>query len=308
MKPVKDIKFRSGMKVSELMEEFGQSGGFTSTKLYLAKEIIKEMKEKEAEIFLSFPADIISTGTRGAIIELIKLGLVDHIVTTAGMVDHDLARCYKNYYHGDFLMDDKELRKEHKYRLGNVIIPTENYGGIIEEKMMPILEKLYNKQKKWTVSDILNEMGKEMKCDSIIKNAYDKKIDIFIPGYVDGSFGSQIWSFWEIHRDFEIDLLEDEHRLSEIMFSSQEKKMGALMIGGGISKHHVIWWNQFRGGLDYAVYITTAQEYDGSLSGAQLREAISWGKVKEKAKQVTVEGEATILLPLLVASLMDAFK
>ncbi len=308
MKPVKDIKFRSGMKVSELMEEFGQSGGFTSTKLYLAKEIIKEMKEKEAEIFLSFPADIISTGTRGAIIELIKLGLVDHIVTTAGMVDHDLARCYKNYYHGDFLMDDKELRKEHKYRLGNVIIPNENYGGIIEEKMMPILEKLYNKQKKWTVSDILNEMGKEMKCDSIIKNAYDKKIDIFIPGYVDGSFGSQIWSFWEIHRDFEIDLLEDEHRLSEIMFSSQEKKMGALMIGGGISKHHVIWWNQFRGGLDYAVYITTAQEYDGSLSGAQLREAISWGKVKEKAKQVTVEGEATILLPLLVASLMDAFK
>ncbi len=308
MKPVKDIKFRSGMKVSELMEEFGQSGGFTSTKLYLAKEIIKEMKEKEAEIFLSFPADIISTGTRGAIIELIKLGLVDHIVTTAGMVDHDLARCYKNYYHGDFLMDDKELRKEHKYRLGNVIIPNENYGGIIEEKMMPILEKLYNKQKKWTVSDILNEMGKEMKCDSIIKNAYDKKIDIFIPGYVDGSFGSQIWSFWEIHRDFQIDLLEDEHRLSEIMFSSQEKKMGALMIGGGISKHHVIWWNQFRGGLDYAVYITTAQEYDGSLSGAQLREAISWGKVKEKAKQVTVEGEATILLPLLVASLMDAFK
>ncbi len=308
MKPVKDIKFRSGMKVSELMEEFGQSGGFTSTKLYLAKEIIKEMKEKEAEIFLSFPADIISTGTRGAIIELIKLGLVDHIVTTAGMVDHDLARCYKNYYHGDFLMDDKELRKEHKYRLGNVIIPNENYGGIIEEKMMPILEKLYNKQKKWTVSDILNEMGKEMKCDSIIKNAYDKKINIFIPGYVDGSFGSQIWSFWEIHRDFEIDLLEDEHRLSEIMFSSQEKKMGALMIGGGISKHHVIWWNQFRGGLDYAVYITTAQEYDGSLSGAQLREAISWGKVKEKAKQVTVEGEATILLPLLVASLMDAFK
>ncbi len=308
MKPVKDIKFRSGMKVSELMEEFGQSGGFTSTKLYLAKEIIKEMKEKEAEIFLSFPADIISTGTRGAIIELIKLGLVDHIVTTAGMVDHDLARCYKNYYHGDFLMDDKELRKEHKYRLGNVIIPNENYGGIIEEKMMPILEKLYNKQKKWTVSDILNEMGKEMKCDSIIKNAYDKKINIFIPGYVDGSFGSQIWSFWEIHRDFQIDLLEDEHRLSEIMFSSQEKKMGALMIGGGISKHHVIWWNQFRGGLDYAVYITTAQEYDGSLSGAQLREAISWGKVKEKAKQVTVEGEATILLPLLVASLMDAFK
>lgn len=308
MKPVKDIQFRKGMKVSELMEQFGHSGGFTSPKLYLAKEIMKEMKQNKAEIFLSFPADIISTGTRGAIIELIKLGLVDHIITTAGMVDHDLARCYKNYYHGDFMMDDRALRKEHKYRLGNVIIPNENYGGIIEDKMQPFLERIYSKQKKWTVSDITYELGGEMKCDSILKNAHDRKIDIFIPGYVDGSFGSQLWSFWEMHRDFQVDLLEDEHRISEIMFSSQDKKMGALMIGGGISKHHVIWWNQFRGGLDYAVYITTAQEYDGSLSGAQLREAISWGKVKEKAKQVTVEGEATILLPVLVASLVEEIK
>jgi len=308
MKPVKDIKFKKDMKVSELMDQFGNSGGFTSPKLYLAKEIIKEMKENDAEIFLSFPADIISTGTRGAIIELIKLGLVDHIITTAGTVDHDLARCYKNYYHGDFMMDDKELRKNHKYRLGNVIIPNDNYGGIIERKMQPFLKKMYEKQKKWTISDLVYEMGAEMRCESILKNAHDKKIDVFIPGYVDGSFGSQIWSFWEMHRDFQIDLLEDEHRISDIMFSSSSKKMGALMIGGGISKHHVIWWNQFRGGLDYAVYITTAQEYDGSLSGAQLREAISWGKVKEKAKQVTVEGEATVFLPILVASLMDEFK
>lgn len=111
-----------------------------------------------------------------------------------------------------------------------------------------------------------------------------------------------------MHKDFNIDLLQDEHNISDIMYSSIGKKMGALMIGGGISKHHVIWWNQFRGGLDYAVYITTAQEYDGSLSGAQLREAISWGKIKEKAKQVTLEGEATVILPILVAALTDDSK
>jgi deoxyhypusine synthase len=77
------------------------------------------------------------------------------------------------------------------------------------------------------------------------------------------------------------------------------------MIGGGISKHHTLWWNQFRGGLDYAVYITTAVEYDGSLSGAEVREAISWGKVNVKAKQVTVHGEATAILPLIVAALLE---
>ena len=58
-----------------------------------------------------------------------------------------------------------------------------------------------------------------------------------------------------------------------------------------------------KGGLDYAVYITTATQYDGSLSGARLQEAVSWGKIKEDAKYVTVDGDATIILPLLLASL-----
>jgi deoxyhypusine synthase len=74
-------------------------------------------------------------------------------------------------------------------------------------------------------------------------------------------------------------------------------------VGGGISKHHVIWWSQFAGGLDYAVYVTTAVEYDGSLSGAHPREAISWGKIKPEASSEVVYGDATIILPLLLSSL-----
>jgi len=41
------------------------------------------------------------------------------------------------------------------------------------------------------------------------------------------------------------------------------------------------------------------------LSGAQTREAISWGKIKEDADHITVEGDATVTLPLLVAALME---
>jgi len=78
-----------------------------------------------------------------------------------------------------------------------------------------------------------------------------------------------------------------------------------LIIGGGISKHHLIWWNQYRGGLDSAVYITTSPEYDGSLSGARMREGISWGKLRETARHVTVEGDATALLPLMITALLE---
>ena len=77
------------------------------------------------------------------------------------------------------------------------------------------------------------------------------------------------------------------------------------MIGGGISKHHTLWWNQYREGLDYAFYITTAQEFDGSLSGALVREAISWGKVTKIARQSTLHAEVTTILPFIYAALIS---
>ena len=104
-------------------------------------------------------------------------------------------------------------------------------------------------------------------------------------------------------KDFTLDIFGEEHQLSDIVHEA--KSTGAIMIGGGISKHHVIWWNQYRDGLDSAVGITTAPEHDGSLSGARLKEAISWGKIRPEAPQVVVEGDASVLLPLLGA---DLFK
>lgn len=43
-----------------------------------------------------------------------------------------------------------------------------------------------------------------------------------------------------------------------------------------------------RNGADYAVYINTAQEFDGSDSGARPDEAVSWGKIRVHAQPVKV--------------------
>ena len=129
---------------------------------------------------------------------------------------------------------------------------------------------------------------------------------MIVPGIVDGAVGSQVWFFYQQHKDFKVDILKDESKLSDLVYEAS--KSGAFMIGGGISKHHTLWWNQFRGGLDYAVYITTAPEWDGSLSGALVAEAISWGKVTMKARQTTIHGEATTLLPFIYAALVSGRK
>jgi len=308
-KPVKDIQFQKGMNSNELIKELYESGGFSAKKVAQGVDIIENMvKEKDCIKFLSFPACIISTGTRGVIKELLKRKFFDVVITTAGTLDHDLARIWKNYYHGSFMVDDKELHKRGINRLGNIFIPNECYGKILEEKMQPVLAKLYKIKQRWSTKELVWEFGKQIEGeknreDSIIYWAWKNKIPIFIPGITDGAFGSQIWMYYQEHRDFTIDLLKDEQDLSDIIFNA--KKSGAFIIGGGISKHHVIWWAQFREGLDYAVYITTAVEYDGSLSGAQTREAISWGKLKEKADNVTIEGDATVLLPLMISALVE---
>jgi deoxyhypusine synthase len=120
---------------------------------------------------------------------------------------------------------------------------------------------------------------------------------------MDGAVGSQIWMFIQSHRDFKLNLIGDADLLSEYIFKAE--KSGAFMIGGGISKHHTLWWNQYREGLDYAFYITTAQEFDGSLSGALVREAISWGKVTKIARQSTLHAEVTTILPFIYAALIS---
>ncbi len=303
LKPISDIEVDSDMRVVDLTAQMLSSGGFTAKKLGQAAEILSAMlSDERCTIFMSFPACIVSTGTRGVIRKLVEEKLVDVLVTTCGTLDHDLARVWKKYYHGDFMMDDANLHREGINRLGNILIPNDSYGIILEQKMQPILDELYADGKRTLSSrQLAYEFGSRLTDKrSILYWAARNDIPVYVPGITDGAFGSQLWLFSQRHPDFTVDVLKDEQELSDIVFTA--KRAGALMIGGGISKHHVIWWNQFRNGLDYAVYLTTAEEYDGSLSGARIREAVSWGKVKEKAKYITVEGDATLTLPALACT------
>ncbi len=303
---VKDYEFTEKMTVDELVLQMDAAWGFTAGKLATGVRIMEDMiSSKGCVKFLSFPADICATGTRGVIKELVKRKLVDIVITTCGTLDHDVARCWKDYYKGSFIMNDSRLHKEGLNRLGNVLVPNDSYGIVIEQKIIGMLEQLYKEGKKeFSTTDLCREIG--LRCcneSSILYWAAKNRIPVFVPGITDGSVGYQLWFFSQDHKDFRINLLRDEDDLNNIVFDA--KKSGALIVGGGISKHHTIWWNQFKDGLDYVVYISTADEWDGSLSGARPREAVSWGKISEKAKHVMIEGDATVVMPIMVSSLLD---
>jgi len=301
-KPIRDYHINTSSSVCELIKYFESAHGFMAGHVASASRVLYEMVSRGSSVrkFLAFTGNIIATGLRGLITQMIREGFVDVIITTCGAVDHDIARgTGHNYYAGEWIVDDSLLKDLEIHRLGNIYIPLENYGPAIEKFTISLLDELVKVKKKWSVSELLREVGMRISDPySFLRAAAEKNIPVFVPGIFDGSFGTQL----VLHSQFsglEVDLISDEKRLLDIVFSSEE--IGALIIGGGISKHHTIWFAQFKNGLDYSIYLTTAVEYDGSLSGAQPREAISWGKIKPKAKHVVVYGDATITLPLILA-------
>lgn len=301
---VRDYEIQS-KSISLLLDGMANSGGFESKNLWNGINIIRTMtKDANCTRFLSFVGSIISTGARGIIKDMLKRKMFDCVITTCGALDHDIARTSTKYYSGDFRMDDNMLYKKNIHRLGNVLVPQNNYGPVIEEKVQNCLNGLYQKgSHSVSTFEITRHIGSTLDESSFLYWAYKNDIPVIVPGIVDGAVGSQIWFFYQKHKDFSVNILLDETKLSDLVYEAN--KTGAFIIGGGISKHHTLWWNQFRGGLDYAVSITTSSEWDGSLSGALVAEAISWGKVKANAKQTTIHAEATTLLPLIYAALLD---
>jgi deoxyhypusine synthase len=305
---IKDYEFNEEMSVNDLVDQMEEAWGFTVGKLAVGVKILEKMTRAENCLkFLSFTGNLVATGTRGVFRELAKRKLVDVIITTCGTIDHDMARCWRNYYKGSFVMNDSKLHKQGLNRLGNVLVPNESYGLIIEEKMQKLLQELWREGlNEASGSRLVKEIG--LRCcneSSILYWAAKNQIPVYVPGITDGAVGYQTWLFSQDH-DFKLNLLKDEGELSDLIFTAE--KTGALIVGGGISKHHTIWWNQFKDGLDYVVYVSTADEWDGSLSGARPREAVSWGKISEKAKRVMIEGDASLILPLITSALLSRLR
>lgn len=311
-RPVEDIRLDDGPTLSELLRRMDGAGGFSAKAVTRGVDLLVQiLRDEEMTTFLSFPAAIVATGTRGVLETLVREGYVDAVITTCGTLDHDLARSLRPYYHGEWTLDDAELHRQGLYRLGNLVIPHAHYGPPVERVIQRLLTRRYKagvrkmstRELTWAIAE---ELGPVRSRGSLCRALRERKVPCFVPGITDGAVGSQVWLFWQSHKDFVLDLMDDEQKLSDLVFEA--KRSGAIMLGGGISKHHTIWWNQFREGLDAALYITTAVEWDGSLSGARTREAVSWGKVKPKAAHTTVEGDVTVLLPLMVAAALERLR
>ena len=299
---IKGYDFEQPFNFQDFLKAYALTG-FQASHLAQGIEIVKAMRREKARIFLSFTSNQISSGNREIIKYLVKHKKVDILVTSAGGVEEDIIKCLKPFVLGNFEVSGRMMFENGVNRTGNIFVPNDRFA-LFDDFIQKFFERIYKIQKEtgkvFCPKDLIRELGIEINDEnSILYWAAKNDVPVFCPGLIDGSLGDLIYFFKQSHPDFLIDVTKEMKDIVDLVLNSE--KTGAIILGGGISKHFTLNANIFKEGLDYAVYVNTAQEYDGSDSGARVEEAITWGKVKVNAPSVKIHCDATIVFPLLVA-------
>ncbi|XP_057964725.1 deoxyhypusine synthase isoform X6 [Malania oleifera] len=301
---IKGYDFNLGVNHSQLLRSMVATG-FQASNLGDAIEVVNQMvnwrladecltedaSEEERDssyresvrckVFLGFTSNLVSSGVRETIRYLVEHHMVDVLVTTAGGIEEDLIKCLAPTYKGDFSLPGVHLRSKGLNRIGNLLVPNDNYCKF-EDWIIPIFDRMLEEQ------------------------TVENNIPVFCPGLTDGSLGDMLYFHSFRSPGLVIDIVQDIRAMNGEAVHANLRKTGMIILGGGLPKHHICNANMMRNGADYAVFINTAQEFDGSDSGAHPDEAVSWGKIRGSAKTVKVHCDATIAFPLLVAETFAA--
>lgn len=308
---VKGYDFRGEFDLEDMLESYGTTG-FQATHLKEAVDLVNEMREDDAKIFLTFTSNIISSGLREAIAYLAREDFVDVMITSAGSHTEDVIKTSKEFKMGEWDADEAELRENGINRLGNIYVESDCYVWLESWLNDEFFPDFFDEKKVRTPSEVARKLGQKVgedddldESDSFLYHAQENDIPVYCPALIDAEIGDFMFYYrQEVDEDIGVEILDDWDSL--IHEAVEAEKTGIIAVGDGVPKHQAIMSNLFKGGAEYAVYISTGMEGDGSLSGAPPKEAVSWGKIKENTKNYTqVEAEATLVFPLLVAA---AFK
>ena len=302
MEVVHQLQIEPGMKVDCLVKEMSHCG-FGARRLAEAVAIYEKMLSEDFAKFLTISGAMVPAGMRNIISDQIRKGHVDVLVITGANLVHDIIESFGCHCLGTPDSDDAALRAEGKSRIYDVFLRDEDFAGF-EELMQRILPET---EKSISGRELMSILGSQIEDRrSILRSAYEMKVPVFCPALPDSMIGLQAWMFSQT-RKLSVDAFADIKEIVDICFEC--KKAGILIVGGGVPKNFALQSMLLTpNSFDLAIQLTTDTPENGGLSGATLSEAVSWGKISEKARFVTVYGDATITLPVLVAASQERLQ
>ncbi|UCC21275.1 MAG: deoxyhypusine synthase family protein [Promethearchaeota archaeon] len=296
LKKVDQFKIDEDTNIVELIKSL-KNTGFNAKRLALACEIYKEMIiDEECIKFFGLAGALVPVGLQRIIYDFIAEGFIDVLVTTGANLTHDLAEAL-GYHHLQGSIDinginDEVLHSEEINRIYDVFMPNKVY-----ERIEDFISKIKIPDNQMSVSSFLSYLGSQLPKTSysILRICYDKEIPIFCPAFTDSGLAMQLGFHYQ-----NLNLNHFKDMLKMVNIAWDAKTAGVCILGGGVPKNFIMQSLQFcPNSATYAIQITMDRPEPGGLSGASLREAISWGKISEKAKYSTIISDVTIALPLL---------
>lgn len=300
---VNQIDVDSSMKVIDLINQFDDSGVLGAGRVARACNILAEMiQDEDMSVFMSLGGPLIPGGMRNIVTKMIKEGHVDLIVSSGANITHDLLEAFGGSHYRHEGKDDEELNEEGIGRIADINVGSDDFT-VFESEITKIFEEISSKKSKVSIQELLHEVGLLVDDEnSFVATAARNDVPIFAPGLIDSMMGLQLWIFNQDH-DFVVDAVADMHYLSDIVFEAE--KVGAILLGGGLTKHYTLASNVIKGGLDAAIQITMDRPEAGSLGGAPLEEAKSWAKARCGSSLASVVGDVTVIFPLIYAAALD---
>jgi deoxyhypusine synthase len=305
----------AGMSVGDLADEYGKAG-IGAAKMGRAVDVYAEMLERDdVTNFFGLAGAMVPGGMRSVVTDLVRDGHIDALVTTGANLTHDAIEAVGGKHHhgrtaeaGHERDHDERLRDEGVDRIYNVYLPQEHFTlfeGHLRDRVFPEFDGVV------ATSEFTRELGRaNLEANESVDEdagiaaaAYENDVPVFVPAIQDSVLGIQAWMHSQVS-SFTLDALADLTNITDVAFDAE--KAGATVVGGGVPKNFVLQTMlTVPEAYDYGVQLTTDPASTGGLSGATLDEARSWGKLEKSAKNVTVLGDATITLPLLVAAARD---
>lgn len=300
---VNQINIGSDMKVSDLVNQFDKSGVLGAGRVGRACGILVDMlQDDEMNVFMSLGGPLIPGGMRNIVTKMINENHVGLIVSSGANITHDLVEAFGGAHYQHEGRDDEDLNADGIGRIADINVGSDDFT-FFENEIIRIFEIISSKKKVVSIQELLYEIGLLVEDEnSFVAAAARNNVPIFAPGLIDSMLGLQLWIFTQDH-DFIVSAAGDMPYLSDIVFESE--KVGAILLGGGLTKHYTLASNVIKGGLDAAIQITMDRPEAGSLGGAPLEEAKSWAKAKCGSNLASVVGDVTVIFPLIYAAALD---